>query len=725
MRKNKLLTKVVSTVVACAMVMTFANAHAVQVEAKENPGHEVVLTLASESTDKVEYKLYCNKTYKIVNTTDKDAPITTIKRGDKNTSYEIVTDNPTNVERYGFVNVNGSYAAGVLSPNGIKTITTINNYGTDEYEIISVPVGVTVEESDSPALYKYELKYGESCLLNNPTEKRAYLQVYTSENETISDVKVDWAEEHNVWDARSEAKAYELLDNSQMWITHRYSNEKSNAIIAIPYDAYENGVTIEKSDKPALYHVNVENNETIVINSNGNRKYFNSLTGDARDVRLYDIANYNTYDFDKGTISVDNVIDKRPYDTYYNYIIGNIKEDTYKEVITVKYNADEQCAADIAIPYMLIEEGVYIEKREAPAFYKINVKPGSILKFESVSGNIASAYVNIFGESGSYVYKGQNDDDCVYNPAQVRATTGYIIQVSENNTEDVLCCLPYDLVYDGSIIVSLDDEILSVDSNITGDIIAGNRNEMVTESDGKKYWYENGIKQGTEGRGKEIYDPETDAWYWLDAIQGGAVAISKDVYQESNGGKWVRYDADGHMVKGWDTNENGTYYFDPITGAMAKGVVNIFGTDYRFDENTGTMLNLVFVNDNGNDYWYENGIKQGTEGRGREIYDPATDAWYWLDAIDGGKKATSKDVYQESNGGKWVRYDADGHMIKGWQTNENGTYYFDLVTGAMAKGKIEIDEAECYFSIDTGILQYIAISIDATGTYCFYLTKDI
>ncbi len=69
------------------------------------------------------------------------------------------------------------------------------------------------------------------------------------------------------------------------------------------------------------------------------------------------------------------------------------------------------------------------------------------------------------------------------------------------------------------------------------------------------YWYENGVRQGTTGRGKEIYDPKSDAWYWLDAVQGGAMTTNKDVYQDSNGGKWVRYDANGHMVKGWNTNE--------------------------------------------------------------------------------------------------------------------------------------------------------------------------
>ena len=78
------------------------------------------------------------------------------------------------------------------------------------------------------------------------------------------------------------------------------------------------------------------------------------------------------------------------------------------------------------------------------------------------------------------------------------------------------------------------------------------------------------------------------------------------------------------------------------------------------------------------DYWYEDGIRQGTEGRGKEIYDLASDAWYWLDAVDNGKKAVSKDVYQESDGGKWVRYDfTTGKMVKGLNWHDNSWYYFD------------------------------------------------
>ena len=225
---------------------------------------------------------------------------------------------------------------------------------------------------------------------------------------------------------------------------------------------------------------------------------------------------------------------------------------------------------------------------------------------------------------------------------------------------------------------------------------------------GKDYWYENGVKQGTTGRGKEIYDPDSDAWYWLDANRGGAKAVSKDVYQESNGGKWVRYDANGQMIKGWDTNDDGTYYFDLVTGAMTKGDATIDGLPCSFDTVTGIGLNCAWKRINGKNYWYEGGKRQGYDPnnaayRGKEIYDPASNGWYWLDNVQQGAKAVSKDVYQESSGGKWVRYDANGQMIKGWNTNENGTYYFDPVTGAMAKGTTTIDGMTYYFDPATGV----------------------
>ena len=269
------------------------------------------------------------------------------------------------------------------------------------------------------------------------------------------------------------------------------------------------------------------------------------------------------------------------------------------------------------------------------------------------------------------------------------------------------------------------------------------------EENGVNYWYENGVKQGYDPdnaayRGKEIYDEESDAWYWLDSKLGGAVAKDMDVYQESlagvwgdvigedgqNYGKWVRYDENGHMVKGWQETEVGTYYFDETFGTMAKGYATIDGKEYYFDETSGVLQKEIgevpeqgWKEADGMEYWYEGYNRQGFHVndafRGKEIYDAGSDAWYWLDNVQDGAKAVSKDVYQESLAGecgdilgedglrygKWVRYDENGHMVKGWDTNENGTYYFDRFYGTMLKGKQVIDGVEYYFDVNTGILQ--------------------
>ncbi len=288
--------------------------------------------------------------------------------------------------------------------------------------------------------------------------------------------------------------------------------------------------------------------------------------------------------------------------------------------------------------------------------------------------------------------------------------------------------------------------------------------------DGKQYWYESGVKQGTEGRGKEIVDPNTNAWYFLDADQGGAMATSKDVIQPTNWAeynadrdgyeqraaqdnslfKWVRYDAEGKMVKGWcagdaksaktiekasDAKNEATYYFDLTTGEMAKGDVVIDNVPCHFDEASGIGAHYEWVEVNGVQYWYENGERQGVilnddetpdlSYRGKEVFATDLQAWCWLDNVDYGKRAVSKDVYQESQAddagtiGKWVRYDSEGRMIKGWsagygetarqisspdEANGDDVYYFDETYGTMAKGEVTIDGVTYTFDNVSGVL---------------------
>ena len=191
---------------------------------------------------------------------------------------------------------------------------------------------------------------------------------------------------------------------------------------------------------------------------------------------------------------------------------------------------------------------------------------------------------------------------------------------------------------------------------------------------GKQYWYETKdgeyYRQGTYGdkknimgdgseRGREIYDPCSDGWYWLDSIYDGAKAVDKEVWipyifqeedqwiknnqldviqEKANGsknvdwapskadmseqvknailnkeGKWVRYDINGKMVKGWYqvmgrdvdyyANQKGNvYYYDYQTGLMAKGETVIDGRTYYFDEKTGVCSNPPRLSNASDDY---------------------------------------------------------------------------------------------------------------------------
>lgn len=171
------------------------------------------------------------------------------------------------------------------------------------------------------------------------------------------------------------------------------------------------------------------------------------------------------------------------------------------------------------------------------------------------------------------------------------------------------------------------------------------------------FWYEGGVKQGTYddpkgvygfddrsqqwiNRGREICDQNQDAWFWLDSVLGGAKAVNKEVWvpyiyqnekdwkdnQEEldrnaalsgdmaeqvknailNGeGKWVRYNSQGQMIKGWFLVDEAVaqiypdqlgnwYYYDPQTGLMAKGWVLVDDIVWHFDEVTGVLDDFLY-----------------------------------------------------------------------------------------------------------------------------------
>ena len=214
----------------------------------------------------------------------------------------------------------------------------------------------------------------------------------------------------------------------------------------------------------------------------------------------------------------------------------------------------------------------------------------------------------------------------------------------------------------------------NVDMNAFGNKAYVNGGHWVTKN-GQKYWWDS---DGSLARSKEIYDPESNAWYWIDS--DGTMAHDKDVYLRSNGGKWVRYDSNGHMIKGEDFRYGVWYNFDFTTGAMSKGM---------------TYLS------NGNKWvYYDMVTGKMAHGEAYLNFDKEHSGWYLFDNITGAR--CTGDIFIRANGGKWVRYDQKtGKMVKGLQKQNGSWYYFDPVTGAMAHGNTWVPQWQAWHYFDS------------------------
>lgn len=211
------------------------------------------------------------------------------------------------------------------------------------------------------------------------------------------------------------------------------------------------------------------------------------------------------------------------------------------------------------------------------------------------------------------------------------------------------------------------------------------------EENGKRYWYDHGIRAVS----KEVYDPASNAWYWFDA--DGSMARNKDAYLPDSG-KWVRYDGNGRMIKGEDHRYGGWYYFDPVTGAMAKGMVHLTSGGAADD-----LGNLP--------------ITHKPAGTPNSSANGKTD-----DA------SATTDKPQSNSQGRWVYYDhATGKMVYGERyLNEGawrGWYLFDGGSGAAKAGFQKLGNNTVYYSPSTGAMQYGEQYIDdgehPAGWYLF------
>ena len=143
-------------------------------------------------------------------------------------------------------------------------------------------------------------------------------------------------------------------------------------------------------------------------------------------------------------------------------------------------------------------------------------------------------------------------------------------------------------------------------------------------------------------------------------------------WQKNKSGKILRFfsNTDGHMKTGFLTNKNGqTRYFDPNTGYMKTGWLELNGKKYYFNSKTGYM------------------------------------AKGWVKNSKGQKRYFSTNT---------------GAMCTGWIKNSSGkARYFDKTTGIMTTGFAGISGYYYYFNESTGYRFTGGFKTIGKSRYCF------
>lgn len=157
----------------------------------------------------------------------------------------------------------------------------------------------------------------------------------------------------------------------------------------------------------------------------------------------------------------------------------------------------------------------------------------------------------------------------------------------------------------------------------------------------------------------------------------------------------------GARQYGWLTLDDKTYYLDPSTGVRTEGWRAISGYRYYFDQD-GVMLR---------DTWVENHYLR-PNGR------MAKDMWigpYYVNKYGIRTKDTRDPGFFTENSNTYY-LDEEYAPVKGWVEDDGKLYYFDPVTGVMAKNTW----IEGYYLDKNGVrVSDTLLTIDGS-TYLFY-----
>ena len=153
--------------------------------------------------------------------------------------------------------------------------------------------------------------------------------------------------------------------------------------------------------------------------------------------------------------------------------------------------------------------------------------------------------------------------------------------------------------------------------------------------------------------------------------------------------KYYFHPTKSYMLTGLQKIKGKTYYFAPSSGKMQKGLQTIKKKLYFFDKSTGVQKTGMIRVNTGKTY---NFLKKGGVTHG------------WL--------ISGSNVY--------YFHKTEGYMLTGLQKIDNDTYYFHKSKGYMLKGSQTINKKKYYFDPGTGV-QKTGLIKDEKGNYYNFL----
>lgn len=161
---------------------------------------------------------------------------------------------------------------------------------------------------------------------------------------------------------------------------------------------------------------------------------------------------------------------------------------------------------------------------------------------------------------------------------------------------------------------------------------------------------------------------------------------------------WYRFDANGAVVPGWYTDDDGNNYFFAANGRAHEGWY-IDGTDaYYFGPEGAALTGQQTINGTAFTFNDEGKLVEGQVPVYDEWVPMGEGGWCYYDAT--GKPATGL----RQIGGSWYFFNKDGLRLSGWQTApEGGRYYFGGENGEAWRGWRQVGDVWYRFDDDSAV----------------------